>query len=455
MITCDYHPLSAATFACPDCNTDLCDTCCNEAPGRTVRCFLCDAELTPAAANNQAEPFWRRFDKAFRYALSPQALILIVGVSIISTIAGYLPLSTVWYLAAFAALMKYSFSCLQATAAGNMEAPEISTAFGGGLSLLLRLLVIFIVLSVSIGGAVALVGPTLGAIVGIIAISALPASLIIFAMTDRLSSAVNPLQSLHLMASIGLPYGLLLAILLVMTGSVQVISELLGEDLSLLSLTLNAVVSNYYSIVTFHIMGYMLFQYQHELGFESAATHTEPQPREKEDWVLAKAHVLVKEGRFDEADAHFANYLGKLPSSKALYNHYFEFLFATQTPLRPATGERLAAFGSKYLRFLLRHNQEHKLLPSYARLTKALPAFQPDDADTRYRLAKACDKAGQKRQALRLLNGLHKQFPDYRNLLSAYRMLAAILETSPEMTTQAQRCRELLEKLEQRSQPVT
>ena len=39
MITCDYHPLSAATFACPDCNTDLCDTCCNEAPGRTVRCL--------------------------------------------------------------------------------------------------------------------------------------------------------------------------------------------------------------------------------------------------------------------------------------------------------------------------------------------------------------------------------------------------------------------------------
>ncbi len=447
MRTCQYHPLQAATFSCASCAIDTCDQCSDESPGyQQVNCFVCAGNLAPIATNNQAEPFWRRFEQAFRYAAAPQALTLILGLSLLTSIAAYLPFSIVWYLAAFAVLMKYSFNCLQHTAEGQMEAPDIAPAFTGGFSLLLRLLLIFIAVAASISLVYSIAGPVIAGIVGIIAIAALPASIIIFAMTDRLGRAVNPLQALQLMGTIGLPYGLLLGVLVVMSGSVQVISQLFGE----LALLLNSGVSNYYTIVSFHIMGYMLFQYQAELGYESEASATPPPSRELESWALAKARVLVQAGRYDQADKHLRQALKKLPGNNTLHSRYLEFLLATHSPLRPKTSDRLRAFACRYLKFLLRKNLDYKLSAAYLRIRKTLPDYQPDCAELRFALARACRSAGQPNEALTLLNGLHKTFPDYKELIPAYQLMADTLEETPGMASQAQKCRVLLKKLVQR-----
>lgn len=454
MKVCEYHPLSGASYHCAECAVSLCETCCDEQHPHVMHCFVCHQPLQAVPANNGAEPFWRRFDKAFRYGLSRQALILVGGVSLVTTFAGFLPFSLLWYLLAFGALMKYSFSCLQATANGQMTPPDIATAFGGGLSLLLRLLGIVIATLLSVALAFSLLGPVIGGIVGIVAVAALPASLIIFAMTDRIGDAVNPLGALQLMSTVGLPYGLLLAILLVMSGSVQVISELFGANLSWLALSLNSMVSNYYTVVTFHLMGYMLFQYQDELDYVSPALRERPLPREQDEWCIAKAQVLLKAGEIDKAAGLLSDACQKHPGSEKLHEHCFEFLLATSHPAKPSRGECLRSFADRYLSLLLRRKLHFKLAPSYLRIRQRLPDFVPATPSVRHALAQACEKAGEARLALNLLNGLHRQFPDYKALIPAYELMAQLLDRQPATRPQAEKCRALLKKLQQHTLPV-
>ncbi len=450
MSYCKYHPLAAATFACRDCQIDTCDACSNEDKhGRDVRCFLCDQPLDSLGAANQTEPFWRRFDQSFRYPLNAQSITVIVILSAVSAVALHLPFALLWYCAATGALIKYGFSCLQNTAQGDMTAPDITASYGDGVGLVLRLLVIIVAISAAVFGLFTLLGVGAGSLAASLAVAALPAIIIMFAMTDRIIEAINPVNVFRLISAIGLPYGLLLAIILVMMGSMEFISTLIGEDLSFVSMTLNAIVSNYYSLVIFHIMGYMLFQYQGELGFAAREDGAEtPAPREDQAWVLAKAQILVKEGRYGEALALLASALEKLPNNELLNTQYFELLLACSSEHQADITGRLQKFASAYLRFLEKNRQPHKMIASFNRVLKSLPDFKPDSASLRLLLARSLRNNGNGRAALQLLNGLHKQFPDAEELIPAYQLMADILDNLPNMGVQAEKCRALIATLQ-------
>jgi hypothetical protein len=47
-----------------------------------------------------------------------------------------------------------------------------------------------------------------------------------------------------------------------MSGSVSFIGELISGETSIIFLGLQIAASNYYTLVVFYLMGYMLFQYQ-------------------------------------------------------------------------------------------------------------------------------------------------------------------------------------------------
>lgn len=454
MSYCKYHPLTPATFRCEDCEIQTCDRCGNEGRhGEDLRCFLCDAEMTCLGAANQAEPFWRRFDRAFRYPLAASPLTLILVLSLLTSVLSFIPFAFLLYLAATGALIKYSFSCLQNTAQGRMTAPDITEAYGDGLALILRLLAIIIAITAAIVAINKFLGAGIAGLAGAVAIAALPAIIIIFAMTDSILEAINPARVFHLIGAIGLPYGLLLAIIMIMAGSVEFIGHLIGSDFSVITLTLNAIVSNYYTIVVFHIMGYMLFQFQAELGYTARAEGDEgPTPRDDREWVLAKTGVLIKEGEYAAAAQVFDAALKSMPNSEAVNTQYFEFLLATHDRRDAKSNQRLAAFASPYLQFLADNSPlKHKLGVSYQRVIRALPDYRPETARLRLLLAEACHKGGNPRSALRLLNGLHNDFPDFEDLVPAYQLMAEILDNQPGMAAQAEKCRLLIRKLAQRA----
>ncbi len=440
---CKYHPINAATYFCSPCQKYTCDSCANEdAHSGGVSCFLCSRPLQSLGSAATDEPFWRRLDKSFKYPLNTYALVMIIGVSILSSILAFVPFAIVWQLILTGAMVSYCFACLKQTAIGNFAAPDITTAFQGGLELLARLLAIFVVTIVFVGLIFTYLSPLLGFLAGVIAIVFMPATIILFGFSNSLVEAINPLKQFRLITAVGLPYGLILVFIFIMSASVGIINEIIGFQFSIVSITLQAVVSNYYLVVMFHIMGYMIFQYQGELGFTARADHGEGHKfREESEKTKHLVDILVKEGEFSLAIKELKQAIKKFPDDPHFVKLYFEFIHASKNT------NAIAEFGNYYLAYLIRHHANHSLNPVYKRILQIKPDFQPDKAEIRYHLAQELYQAGDCRTAVKVLNHLHKEFPHFVSLPAAYELMAECLGELPGMAQHELKYRRFAAKL--------
>jgi len=440
---CKYHPLSPATYACYNCQTTNCDFCINDGMfEKRDRCFICEQEVESLGSINNIEPFWRRLQDSFRYPMNSSSISLIVGVSILNSITAYLPFAFLIYLALLGSILKYAFSCLKNTSEGLLIAPDISEAYGGGLGVAGRMiLIIFIMIAVAIATNQVL-GSVFGNIIGIFLIIGFPAVLINYALTEKISEAINPLNMIRLMTTIGLSYGLLLAFIMIMSASVEVISSIIGDNLSILSNVLQTIVFYYYLIVIFHIMGYMIFQYQGELGFVARSNNGDAQEQRNDQQILAaKIDVTIKEGFYDSACKLFSQAIKEYPRDKKLNNDYFEFLLAIKNP------SQIIKFAPQYFDYLKRSNLHDRISIAYKQILKITPDYLPEKPELRLLLAKASHRDGSPVIAVKLLSGFYKQFPKFEKLLEVYQLLAECLDDLPNMSNKAEECRLLVEKL--------
>ncbi len=436
---CSYHPLAPATYTCPHCGTGNCDNCIDEGDrGNDALCYNCKRAVDSLGAVNHAVPFWRRLEESFRYPMNGNAIGMIVGVSVLTSVLLYLPFGFVLYLMLTGAFIKYCFTALDNTAIGLLVPPDVTEAYSGGLVLILRLLVIFFAIGGAAFGIFHLLGPEFAGLFTFLSIMALPAIIIVFAMSDSLAEALNPAHVLRLISSIGLPYGLLLGFIMVMTASVGVINTLLAGHFSLLSTILQSTVSNYYTLVLFHIMGYMIFQYQGALGFTAREdTGENKPPRSERDHLATKIDIRLKEGEYNDVVGLLKTALGKFPNDREFQKQYFEFLYATERL------EALEEAATNYLTFLIRSGQDHQLSMIYKRVLHLIPNFVPNSAPVRHLLAITCKNNGDPLSAAKLINGIQKAFPDYEQLPEALELMADALEELPNKSAQAAKCREL------------
>jgi len=443
---CKYHPLTPATYECPSCRTSHCDQCVDDSK-YDAKCFICGHEQNSLGAANLAIPFWRRLQESFRYPLSSQPAIVMGVMALISVMvsSGFLPiiLLILLYLLTFAAFMKYCFTCLFETSTGNFDAPDITGAYGGGFKLLLQLLAIFIVAGLFEAALIFLLGIPGATLGGLLIVIALPAIFIIFGITDSLGDAINPRKIHYLISSIGLPYGLLLGLIIVMMGSMGVVSQLFVENTSAISQIIQSLISSYYSIVMFHIMGYMIFQYQSELGF-TAREQENRQPRPERERRLAQIDVVLKEGDFAKVTQLFKQLLKEFKNDQALLNRYFDWLCATHSI------EELEVFTQDFFEVLIQRKQAAELARNFKRVRTVHPTFKPSSLEHRYAVALACQAGGDPKSAAALLNGLQKEFPDSPHLAETFSLMAECLDDIPHKQEAAKKCRELVETLKQR-----
>lgn len=445
MSYCKYHPLISATWHCEKCHVGTCDTCIDEGQrGDGQNCIMCGAPLESLGSGHTVEPFWRRLQESFRYPLNRNSLTLIVAVSVITAILSAVPLffifTVIVYLALVGTMMKYCFSCLEHTAGGEMTAPDISVAYGGGLQVMLHLFGMILVMSVVVGAIGNVAGPGFAGFVGVVILAGFPAILINYALTNSLASALNLLTMLQLILTIGLPYGLLIAFIMIMAGSVGVIQELIGDSFSIVSAILQSIVSYYYMVVVFHLMGYMIFQYQGKLGF--VARHSDlpetvirtPQAR-----TLAMIDVFLKEGRPDRAVDLFDDGVKSFARDVSFHERYFEFIYRTRS------AHLLKGFAEKYLALLAQSGKQDKLDLVYKQIVQLQPKYKPADPALRVKLAATCRQKGDPASAIKLLKNLHKEFPDYPGMVAAYELMEEAFNDLPNMQTQAEKCRLLVE----------
>ena len=438
---CKYHPLTPATYHCSFCKAGLCDCCVNETTDQP-QCLCGGHWLTSLGARYKAVPFWRRLRESFHYPLNIETGILIVVCALFSAVTPYLPFQIIWFLMILGFFMKYCFSCLENTASGDLAAPDITAAYGGGITLALHLVGMMLIIGASVFAAFTWLGFGIGMLVTIFYLCSLPAVFMLFAMTENLLLAINPIKILYLISAIGLPYGLLLMLMMVMMGSVTVLIELIGHDSSFISFIFQSIVSNYYTIVIFHILGYVIFQYQGDLGFSAREDDGSTMVKRPElERLQAHIEIMVKEGRYDKALTLFQQGVKQFPSDTGLLRNCYRFLLATrqQDPMRD--------FAILYFRSLCDQQQIDQVVPAYKQVLALIPDYRPDNPGDRYWLAKMCFSRGDASSVISLIYGLHKQHPDYSGLANAYELLAEAMLELPQYKDHAEKVLQLVDQL--------
>src|SRR5690606_23838428 len=128
---------------------------------------------------------------------------------------------------------------------------------------------------------------------------------------------------------------------------------------------------------------------------------------------------------------------------EALNHAWFQFMLG----LLPQTEAQAGEAFDRYLGWLVSTQQRDKLYANLARIQLKLPDYKPQRPALRHELAQACLNNGNPKLAVRLLTGLHKEFPDYRDLISAYQLLAKAMDELPGMEATAEKCRQFTEQL--------
>lgn len=444
MSHCKYHPLMAARYYCRHCQTHTCDQCCDEQPaadeGNGRRCFICSRPVTDLGAAFTVEPFWRRLDKIYRYGFSGNAITVIIVCSLLTMASLYNP----WLILIPSIVMtRYSFNCLEHTALGKLNAPPLSQSFTGGIRLLLQLIAILILAVGFIGVCGYFLGPEMAALAGLLVLFIAPAVFILLAINGTLNEAINPGNLGQLIAATGAPYIIMLLFVFVMTASVGLLNTLIGDSHQAIQFFAQNLVSNYYTVVIFHLMGYLVFQKQEALGYYAADSEFNREPRSAFEIEQARIEVLVKEGHYQPALDVYRDLLPKHRTQVALWEKCLKLICQVGEP------DQVKRFADQALPLLLARDDDFYVANVYRDIVAKAPTYQPMRSQNSIRLGQILFNLGDYRAVAKLLNQFHKRHQDPKEIAIAYDLLASALERIPGLEPKAKNYRTYLSRLTQ------
>lgn len=426
---CDYHPADTARWHCTSCHRHYCSGCMPDAqPKRQLGyCPACGEAMQFSGAAGEIEPFWNRMPHFFAYPLRQDPVLLILLCTLVPLFLGANLVSAAVSLFLFLALFKYLYHIIEHTAQGHLEPPPLSHAFGGtGYGVIFQQLAVLFLM----GALVVLAGHLLGGLPAFLVlmfmILALPASIILLAQERTIGGAFNPLALMALISRLGWPYAVLYAhlILLMIAGAVL-------QDFALtnfpywISQPLAGLISSYFLIIFFHMLGYVLLQYQGELGFaaeiQDGDNGPDSQPADRSRRLEADIDIQLKEGNYDQVLALLEQAIKRQPRDdhqvarlyrlirarddrRAMRKHYKRIL---PWLIREQDGENLGHL----LRVLVTEDRDWRL----------------DDPDLAFQCAQVLYHQGDHKLVLWLLKGFHQKHPDHERVPDALLQIARSL----------------------------
>ena len=367
-------------------------------------------------------PFWQRLREITLYPAKTASLITI-GVLALAKLLGLLPGLVGWLLdlVVTVALYRFAFEVLRATANGRMEPPEGMSETDSSLGWMgIWLQVIFIVAGVLL---IALLG-WIGIALCVVMMFGYPGAVMSLAIDQNLGHALNPGTWLQIMTRLGWPYfvafGLMLLIFISAGNAQAMLTDLLPL---IIGLPVFHFISGYALIATFHLMGYLIWQYQDELGFTPDAA---PMPlinrnADPDQFILDEAAQMVRDGETDLATDALRAHLRERGGTEAVHTQYRKLL-----RLKGDTAE-LVRHGKEWLPMLLAQDREKAAVELYRDLVELDPAYSIGDAESNTRLAKRAAALGQTQLALRLISGFHKRHPKSSDIPQMYLLAARLL----------------------------
>lgn len=479
---CLHHPQEPSHWHCPLCHGEFCNACVTARPrhGNTIAasqtlhlCPKCNREMEWVGGFNAITPFWKRLPQFFLYPFTLHVLGFLLILACLNSVFLSRPITAAALrLGAYALLLRYAYLSLFATSKGTLTPPPLGgVELGSALVIALKQTVVFVMVGVPCGIVAALVGESAGVVVFFLLAVFAPAMIILLVTSNRVLHAINPNAYIRFISRVGRGYFAMVGLLTILWGAPALLMQYIAPHVSpRLFLFGTSVLSGYYTLVSYHLMGYVTLQYHQEIGYQldvddfamehTAAKHGSDEEADPEvSPHLVKVTFLLKEGQMQEAMAYLTDVKKKEGSFDCLEvsNRYFGLLKMLATPAE------ICNFAEEYLAELISEKKKQEALDVFAVCMEKNPTFRPG-ANTLYhiglwtsdrispekgililqRAAKAYpedsltpsiwfrlarilnDRLHQREKATTLLQGLLKKYPDHEIATQVQNYLSAL-----------------------------
>lgn len=339
------------------------------------------------------EPFWSRLRQIALYPLQGTALLSLVVYST-SSLLGFLP-GIGWLLAlvVWVAVYQYSFEILVRTANGWMDAPEIATYTD--IDVVLRFVVLWLLFTAATLLTAHFAGVSVAMIVMLLLTFVLPGAIISLAIDGVLLHAINPATLFEIIRRIGAPYFVAFALLFVIQLAAENLGGLFARFMPLLFAHLLVMATALWGLfATFHLMGYLVFQYQDVFGFTPGANGTRPKLRNRDDALMESVQVQVAEGDIDASIARLHEEMRERAVPIASHELYRRLLRQRKDEAA------LVEHAGSYLNLLLLEKKGREALALLRETLMLRPDFTPHQAEDGDHLAQRARASGQVQLAI-------------------------------------------------------
>jgi tetratricopeptide (TPR) repeat protein len=367
-------------------------------------CPKCNVEVNALAVANAIDPFWRKIPSFFAYPFHPRPLMLMAALTIATLLFSFLgPFGAIFNLVAWGIVLKYSFVVLKNAAQGNLVPPKMSTeTLSNDFHIVFKQGIIYFVIGIAFVFIVAKLGNIVGILFLVFALLSIPAMIIVLAVTDNLTHALNPMIFVQMAWRIGWGY-LLMYFFILLLGVAPTFwgNHIIAHLPPSSHICLLFAAKCYYTLISYYLMGYVILQYHEDIGYDVAPDDVALEEKNTEDEgdneLLNKIQILTKEGRLEDAITLMQDNLLMAREDITVAESYFNLLKLTER------FSEMVSHGKVYLDLLARTDRKADLCQVYSDCISKDPAFATTQG-TLFKIASALNESGNPKAAIGVYN---------------------------------------------------
>jgi hypothetical protein len=365
------------------------------------------------------EPFWQRIPRFFAYGLHWRTLTLAACLALLNIFL----LKGLFVIVLYAVTMRYAMAALEHTAAGELTPPPFgSETLFQGYELPFKLFVILVMYFALLAWVAANFGVFLAGTLYVIGSLMFPALIMMLVLSESLMTALNPLTWFSLAHAIGWPYLALFGMWFAVGMAQETASSwLLGGLPIQLVVPFWLAVNTVFSVIGFHMMGYVLLQYHREIG-DPLATETRLAAQAPDVALRTPLfEQLLGEGKVDAAAAELMDRVRQRPADLELRRLAHNFL------LSHGQDTLLLENARGYMDALLAAGNLGPAAELFSECLKRGQNCQPGSPLHHVALVRRLRAMGHAKDAVKLSNGFHKRYPTSDETPGLYLEVAAVL----------------------------
>ena len=388
---------------------------------------------------NEITPFWRRIPRFFLFPAHPQALQRVVLLSLLTALPLFLSMGALllllMMLVGWIIFFRYAYRVLEMTSHGYLSPAEYpNDASDDAQNRPYKQLVVIFVMLVLVGLVFSIFG-MLGYLAYMLVLLVLPASVIVVAIEDSITQALNPVKLKHIISTIGWPYLAMCGFLFALLSSEGLLThwlwqsqrphlpagtELTPQQMQALRdqfasaikwlILFGNMVNMYFTLIMFNMIGYVLYQYHEALGLSAKADE------EKAQVDLANRRISQQVAAGNIAQALDLAYEDQRinPGSIPAQQRYHKVLLLS--PQR----DRAVDHAKKFISLLVSQGYMEQSVEVYQNMLELDVNFSLAEASEVLPLARAAMELRKPNLALTVLRQFDQRYPHSNEIPNVY-----------------------------------